>query len=341
MIKTSDSTLKWPAMSFGVKSPNFQRHLCLSHQNIVHLLILKCVTGRNCNCSYLSTCPLWFGCQWGHCDVCFSQNIQHDPVLHPVTCSWGTRVPSLEVVSVRTCWYKKIAMYLVTAWRLRIQPKGCPETSFATNLLRPESEEWRSKIIQLYRIVKMVCIVLRVIWFLHFIHCLMFQTKHNILETCSLSVLRKKVGVGRKWYSYALLWQTQLRMHLVTEDSSLLCCDGVFLVRGSWCFQGMWCLHSQGTSIARIQIVLLNHSCWIVSVLIYLITWAWEQIQFLKHYILFGILNVDQVHKPSNPEYHICHLQNHLRFDINNLLCYRSSGLWSVWHLWHIAVSTY
>ena len=133
-VKKSDSTLRWPAMSFGVKSPNFERLVYLYHQIIAHILILKCVIGRNCDCSDLRISSLWFGCKWGLWDVSSSQNIQHDLVFLPVTCSGGTRIPSLEVVSVRSCWYKKIVVYLVTAWHLKMGQIGCPETSFTTNL---------------------------------------------------------------------------------------------------------------------------------------------------------------------------------------------------------------
>jgi hypothetical protein len=141
MIQKSYSTLRWPAMSFGVKNTNFWRLLCHFHQIIMYLLLLKCVIGRNYICSDLRISPLWFGCKWGLWDVSSSQNIQHDLVFHPVTCSGGTRIPSLEVVSVRSCWYKKIVMYLVTAWHLKMGPIGCWETSFTSSLCCPTCQK--------------------------------------------------------------------------------------------------------------------------------------------------------------------------------------------------------
>lgn len=240
------------------------RDFCVSIIRLLHIFwFLKCVIGRNYDCSDLRISPLWFGCRWGLWDVSSSQNIQHDPLFHPVTCSGGTRIPSLEIVSVRSCWYKKIVMYLVTAWHLKMGPIGCPETSFTTNLCCPTCQ--KSKDPKLFHYTELWG------WFLLYFGLISFWTpsivwcsKQN--TTCWKLVLF--LLSGRKFgfvesgvlmhFSDRPNWKCTFSLRIQVFCVVMLC----FLVRGSWCFQGMWCLHFHGTSIATIQIVLLNHSRW-------------------------------------------------------------------------------
>jgi len=156
----------------------------------------------------------------------FQLLVQEVPGFHP----WGYKCQNLLVQEV--C---HVPCHCLT---FKDRTNRLPRTSFTTNLCCPTCQQSKNPKLFCYtELWRWSLLYLGLISFWTSIHCLMFHTKHNILESCFVSVVRKKVGIGRKWCSYALFWQTQLRMYLLTEDSGILCCDAVFLGKGFIMFQ--------------------------------------------------------------------------------------------------------